>query len=119
MSKGLQFGAGFSFFAYLKHLNVDMLKIDGQFIKNLPADRDNQVFVRAIGDAALNMARDAAGDFVVTWSEQDSGDWNVWAAAYDAGGQPLEDADGTVIGPFMVNTYTTDPLDADTDDGPL
>jgi len=51
------FGAGFSSFAYLKHLNVDMLKIDGQFIKNLPADRDNQVFVRAIIEVAKGLKK--------------------------------------------------------------
>jgi len=51
------FGAGFSSFAYLKHLNVDMLKIDGQFIHNLPADRDNQVFVKAIVDVARGLRK--------------------------------------------------------------
>ncbi len=49
------FGAGFSSFAYLKHLNVDMLKIDGQFVKNLPADHNNQVFVRAIIEVARGL----------------------------------------------------------------
>lgn len=51
------FGAGFSSFAYLKHLNVDMLKIDGQFIKNLPADHNNQVFVRAIIEVAKGLQK--------------------------------------------------------------
>jgi len=51
------FGSGFSSFAYLKHLNVDMLKIDGQFIKNLPGDRDNQVFVRAIIEVARGLRK--------------------------------------------------------------
>ncbi len=51
------FGAGFSSFAYLKHLNVDMLKIDGQFIKNLPADHDNQVFVRAFIEVAKGLRK--------------------------------------------------------------
>jgi diguanylate cyclase (GGDEF)-like protein len=51
------FGAGFSSFAYLKHLNVDMLKIDGQFIRDLPADRDNQVFVKAIVDVARGLRK--------------------------------------------------------------
>jgi len=51
------FGAGFSSFAYLKHLDVDMLKIDGQFIRDLPADRDNQVFVKAIVDVARGLRK--------------------------------------------------------------
>ena len=51
------FGAGFSSFAYLKHLDVDMLKIDGQFIRDLPTDRDNQVFVKAIVDVARGLKK--------------------------------------------------------------
>ena len=51
------FGSGFSSFAYLKHLDVDMLKIDGQFIRNLPSDRDNQVFVKAIVDVAKGLKK--------------------------------------------------------------
>ncbi len=52
-----------------------------------------------------SVACDAAGDFVVTWSEQDmiNGqlDWNVWAQRYGAS--------QTLVGtPFMVNTTTAD-----------
>jgi diguanylate cyclase (GGDEF)-like protein/PAS domain S-box-containing protein len=49
------FGVGFSSFAYLKHLKVDILKIDGMFIRNLAHDADNQVFVKAIVDVARGL----------------------------------------------------------------
>jgi len=46
------FGAGFATFAYIKQLPVDVLKIDGLFIRNLGKSRDNQVFVKAMLDIA-------------------------------------------------------------------
>ena len=46
------FGAGFATFAYIKQLPVDVLKIDGLFIRNLARSRDNQVFVKAMLDIA-------------------------------------------------------------------
>ncbi|MCU0840572.1 MAG: EAL domain-containing protein [Thiobacillaceae bacterium] len=58
------FGSGFSSFAYLKHLQVDTVKIDGLFIRNLPADRDNQVFVKAIVDVARGMGKRTIAEFV-------------------------------------------------------
>lgn len=42
------FGTGFSSFAYLRHLQVDAIKIDGLFIRDLPKDQENQLFVRTI-----------------------------------------------------------------------
>jgi diguanylate cyclase (GGDEF)-like protein len=58
------FGTGFSSFAYLKHLNADILKIDGLFIRDLPNDRDNQVFVKAIVDVARGMRKITVAEFV-------------------------------------------------------
>ena len=58
------FGSGFASFAYLKHLKVDMLKIDGLFIRNLPHDRDNQVFVRSIIEVARGMGKHSVAEFV-------------------------------------------------------
>jgi diguanylate cyclase (GGDEF)-like protein/PAS domain S-box-containing protein len=58
------FGAGFSSFAYLKHLDVDMLKIDGQFIRDLPQDRENQIFVRAIVDVARGLGKTTVAECV-------------------------------------------------------
>ena len=58
------FGSGFSSFTYLKHLDVDMVKIDGQFIRDLPADRSNQVFVRAMVDVARGLRKTTVAECV-------------------------------------------------------
>lgn len=49
------FGTGFSSFAYLKHLPVDSVKIDGLFIRNLPKEKDDQLFVKAIVTVARGL----------------------------------------------------------------
>ena len=51
--------------------------------------------------SSVSVAMDAAGDFVVTWSEQDNGDWNVWYRRFSAGGTALGSA-------HMANTITDD-----------
>ncbi len=58
------FGTGFASFAYLKHLDADILKIDGLFIRDLPRDTDNQVFVKAIVDVARGMGKATIAEFV-------------------------------------------------------
>lgn len=46
------FGVGFSTFYYLKHLPIDLLKIDGSFIQDLATNPVSQHLVRAIVDMA-------------------------------------------------------------------
>lgn len=58
------FGTGFASFAYLKNLQADVLKIDGMFIRDLPQERDNQVFVRAIIEVAHGMGKLTVAEFV-------------------------------------------------------
>ena len=58
------FGVGFASFAYLKHLNVDTIKIDGIFIRDLPSDPDNQVFVQAMVSVALGLGKSVIAEYV-------------------------------------------------------
>lgn len=58
------FGAGFASFAYLKRLNVDTVKINGQFIRNLHIDPENQVFVHAMIDVARGLGKTILAEYV-------------------------------------------------------
>jgi EAL domain-containing protein (putative c-di-GMP-specific phosphodiesterase class I) len=58
------FGTGFASFAYLKYLRAEVLKIDGLFVRNLPNDHDNQVFVKSIVDVARGLRKVTIAEFV-------------------------------------------------------
>ena len=58
------FGTGFASFAYLKHLQADAVKIDGLFIRNLPQDYDNQLFVKAIVSVAKGLHKTTIAECV-------------------------------------------------------
>ena len=58
------FGSGFSTFAYLKYLNVKVFKIDGLFIRDLPNNYDNQVFIRAMVEMARGLHKTTVAEFV-------------------------------------------------------
>ncbi|NUQ63995.1 MAG: trypsin-like serine protease, partial [Pirellulales bacterium] len=58
-----------------------------------------------------SVARDADGDFIVTWSQKGGAglpvdDWNVWARRYDAAGNALENPVNGTSGAFLVNSET-------------
>jgi EAL domain-containing protein (putative c-di-GMP-specific phosphodiesterase class I) len=58
------FGAGFGSFQYLKQLPFSHLKIDGDFIRNLPSSRTDQLVVRAIARIVRGMGRETIAEFV-------------------------------------------------------
>jgi diguanylate cyclase (GGDEF)-like protein/PAS domain S-box-containing protein len=58
------FGSGFSSFYYLKHLEFDYLKIDGEFVANLVANPADQLVVRAVVDIARGLGSRTIAEFV-------------------------------------------------------
>ena len=58
------FGSGFSSFAHLKLLEVDAIKIDGAFIRNLQADSSNLLFVQAMIGIAHNLNKVVVAEHV-------------------------------------------------------
>jgi len=58
------FGAGFGSFQYLKHLPFQYLKIDGDFIRELPASPKDQLVVRALVGLARGMGKLTIAEYV-------------------------------------------------------
>jgi len=60
------FGAGLSSFAYLKSFNVDTLKIDGGFVKDITDNRISKAMVAAITQVAKVMQLETVAEYVET-----------------------------------------------------
>ena len=60
------FGAGFSSFYYLKRFDVDYLKIDGSFIRDLAQDEGCRIFVRALNEVARELNKQVIAERVET-----------------------------------------------------
>ena len=58
------FGSGLSSFAYLKALPVDIVKIDGIFVRNIALDRLDEAMVRSIAEVARIMDKTTVAEFV-------------------------------------------------------
>lgn len=58
------FGVGFSSFFYIKHLEVDYIKIDGSYIKNLDSSAEDRLFVKSLVDLASGLEIETVAEFV-------------------------------------------------------
>lgn len=58
------FGSGLSSFGYLQQLPVDLLKIDGSFVRNIADDAVSRAFVKSIADIARVMEKRTIAEFV-------------------------------------------------------
>ncbi len=63
------FGAGQTSFRYLRAFSFDILKIDGQFIRNIHRDADNQVLLQALIDIGRHFDMFTVAELVETSSE--------------------------------------------------
>lgn len=59
------FGAGYSSFKTLKHLPVDIVKIDGSFVRNLASDQTDRVFLRTMAELAKNFGMETVAEYVI------------------------------------------------------
>lgn len=88
------FGAGFTSFANLRQLDVDIIKIDGSFGIGLAANNENQTFVKAL----LALAKAFDIETVVEWVEDDPTSLllDEWLVDYQQGyrlGEPKTNPD--------------------------
>lgn len=65
------FGTGFSSYAYLKDLQVDYVKVDGLFVRNLINNTVDEAMVKSVKDVASTMGIEVVAEFVETQDVQD------------------------------------------------
>jgi EAL domain-containing protein (putative c-di-GMP-specific phosphodiesterase class I) len=58
------FGAGYTSFRNLRRLGVDMIKIDGAFVQNLPRSQDDRAFVRTLVDLGRSLGLTTVAEWV-------------------------------------------------------
>lgn len=105
------FGTGFGGFTYLKRLQIDELKIDVEFIRDLGASHTSEHVVRAVVSLAQGLALDTVAEGV-----EDAETLALLAGYgvthaqgyYFAAPGPLSETLGTPIGPFAAATGAND-----------
>ena len=58
------FGVGYSSFSYVRHLDIDYVKIDGSFIRQINDNLEDRVFVKALNDVAKGMGIETIAEMV-------------------------------------------------------
>jgi diguanylate cyclase (GGDEF)-like protein/PAS domain S-box-containing protein len=58
------FGAGFASFYYLKHLDFDYLKIDGEFVSTLVSNTTDQLVIQSVVQIAQGLGAQTIAEFV-------------------------------------------------------
>jgi diguanylate cyclase (GGDEF)-like protein len=58
------FGAGYTSFKNLKLLNVDIVKIDGVFVKNVADDTSDQIFIKTMIELARTFGMETVAEWV-------------------------------------------------------
>jgi diguanylate cyclase (GGDEF)-like protein len=97
------FGAGLSSFAYLKNFNVDTLKIDGGFIRDIADNRISESMVAAITQVAKVMELKTVAEYVETKE--------AWDLISELG---VDFAQGHFIGkPITLDSVLSDMSDID------
>jgi PAS domain S-box/diguanylate cyclase (GGDEF) domain len=65
------FGSGYASFYYLKHLPISYLKIDGEFVRELPGSPTDQLIVRALVQVCEGLGIKTIAEFVTDQATMD------------------------------------------------
>ncbi|MEZ8147302.1 EAL domain-containing protein [Enterovibrio norvegicus] len=60
------FGTGYASFSYLRRIPINVLKIDGEFVRNLPTNDADQLIVQSVQLLAENMQLTTVAEYVET-----------------------------------------------------
>jgi EAL domain-containing protein (putative c-di-GMP-specific phosphodiesterase class I) len=58
------FGAGFGSFYYLKHVRFDILKIDGEFVRDCCSTRTDRLVIQSVVDIARGLGKETIAEHV-------------------------------------------------------
>jgi len=90
------FGSGYSSYAYLKNLPIDVIKIDGSFIRNIDSNELNYAMVKSIQEIAVVMGKTTVAEYV----DQE----NILISLQEIG---VQYSQGNYLGSPQVKEYST------------